>query len=251
MVAVPAGACEHARVLPVPPPHPFDALMRGAAPLRTAEAALWFASDAYPELDVAAELAQLDQLAAEVQAQGAGTAPDRIAALHAVLVDTHGYRGNSDDYYDPANSYLNEVLRRGVGLPITLSVLWLDVADSLGWDFFGVGLPGHFSIGTRVAGEVWLVDPFHDGQRLERHEAEMLLLAATGRAMPITDAMLEPVDPPEILLRQLNNLRGAYQQRNDWTALSRVLQRMLCLRPSAGDLRSQFVRVQARLGSLN
>jgi regulator of sirC expression with transglutaminase-like and TPR domain len=251
MVATPGGACEHARVLPVPPRHPFDALVRSGERIRTAEAALWFAVDAYPGLDVPEALAQLAQLAEEVRAEGAGAPGDRIAALRRVLVETHGYRGNTQEYYDPANSYLNEVLQRGVGLPITLSVLWLDVAESLGWDFFGIGLPGHFCIGTRVDGEVWLVDPFHDGQRLERDEAELLLLSAVGQATPVTDAMLEPVAPADILLRQLNNLRGAYQQRNDWRALSRVLQRMLALRPQAGELRSQFVRVQARLGSTN
>ncbi|MHC5019173.1 MAG: SirB1 family protein [Planctomycetota bacterium] len=238
-------------MLPVPPRHPFDALVRSGERFRTAEAALWFAVDAYPELDVSEALAQLDQLAAEVRDYGAVDSASRLAVLNAVLVETHGYRGNTQEYYDPANSYLNEVLQRGVGLPITLSVLWLDVADALGWDFFGVGLPGHFCIGTRVEGEVWLADPFHDGQRLERDEAELLLLSAVGRATPVTDAMLEPVAPADILLRQLNNLRGAYQQRNDWGALSRVLQRMLALRPQAGELRSQFVRVQARLGSAN
>ena len=133
-----------------------------------ARVALTIALPEYPELDVGRYLARLDELAESV-GEAAGTAEDayrRLACLDYVLFKQQGFKGNAEDYYDPENSFLNRVVDRKTGIPITLSVLYMEVARRVGLEVRGVGFPGHFLVKTVCDGEEVFVDPFHGGSIL-------------------------------------------------------------------------------------
>ena len=151
----------------------FEALVGVADDsLNLAAAALAYAEDSYPGLDRAECLAALDDMAQAVAArmpQRAATT-ERIARLNAFLFEEQGFLGNRDDYGDPRNSYLNEVLDRRLGIPISLSVVYLEVSWRLGMRFAGVGFPGHFLVKCAVNGGEVVIDPFHGGISLGARE---------------------------------------------------------------------------------
>lgn len=161
-----------------------------------ATCALLIAERERPGLDIAGTLRRLDELAAEVRAAG-GT----LEALLRVLFVDHGLRGNEDDYYDPRNSDLEQVLSRGLGIPITLAVVMIEVARRAGLDVQGVSYPGHFlCVATTPGGKVYL-DPFRGGRRLEERTLDRAHLATAGKRA--------------ILTRMLTNLRAIHAQRRD------------------------------------
>jgi hypothetical protein len=167
-----------------------------------AGAALEFAGFAYPGLDPAPSLAKLDAMAGLVGGR------DHLA-LRRVVAIREGLGGNIDDYYDPRNSYLNEVLARRKGIPIALSVIWIEVGRRAGIEVEGVGLPGHFLV--YAAGQ--LVDPFHGGEAIGGEEAAALVADAMGGAPRLNPEWLRPVSPPDIVRRMLRNLEGIYRER--------------------------------------
>ena len=113
---------------------------------RLAEAALLFTKDHQPQLKIAPFLKQLDDLARRIDRINPGNAAERVQALRQILIHDEGFTGNEDDYYNPTNSYLNEVLQTKKGIPISLSIIWLDIADQLNWPIYGIGMPGRFII---------------------------------------------------------------------------------------------------------
>src|SRR6059058_5909696 len=123
-----------------------------AAPLDVAELALALARDEYPDLDVTRYVGELDRLADGVRPRLRGGLREQVSALGTWLFEEQGFRGNATDYYDPRNSYLNEVLDRRTGIPITLSVVTISVAQRAGLEVVGVGLPGHFIVKAVGAG---------------------------------------------------------------------------------------------------
>ncbi|HVO95489.1 MAG TPA: transglutaminase-like domain-containing protein, partial [Terriglobales bacterium] len=140
-------------------------------------AALTIALPDYPTLDIAACLAQLDELAVAVTQRG-GAAADvyrLLAALNTVLFTERGFRGNRDNYFDPKNSFLNEVLARKTGIPITLSVVYVEVAQRIGLPLDGVGFPGHFLVKHATGGEEIVIDPFAGGEVRSREDLEGML----------------------------------------------------------------------------
>ena len=144
-----------------------------------AEVALWLAVDEYPDLDVAAYLARLDELAEKAGPRLVGRLEQIVAGLVQFLFVEEGFQGNADDYYDPRNSYLNEVIDRRLGIPITLAVIAMTVGRRAGLEVVGVGLPGHFiAKAVHADEEVWF-DPFHDGQILTPSSCEQLIEAAS------------------------------------------------------------------------
>jgi regulator of sirC expression with transglutaminase-like and TPR domain len=161
-----------------------------------AACALLIAERERPGLDVAAALRRLDELAAEVAA-GGGT----LAALLRVLFVDHGLRGNEEDYYDPRNSDLDEVLARGLGIPITLGVVMIEVARRVGLDVHGVSYPGHFLCVARGPDGPVYLDPFRGGRRLDPRTLDAAHLAVAGKRA--------------ILTRMLTNLRAIHAQRRD------------------------------------
>jgi regulator of sirC expression with transglutaminase-like and TPR domain len=213
-----------------------------------AEVALRLAVDEYPDLDVDDYLTRIDEIAELV----APVIPDNldvvVEELTRILFQELDYHGNTGDYYDPRNSYLNEVLDGRVGIPITLSILAIAVGRRIGIDIVGVGLPGHFiakAIG--VDGEI-LFDPFHGGRFLTPSDCEELVASATGKPFTIMADSLTATPPALIVFRMLNNLRGIYTQREDFPRIARVLGRMWQLSPGDASLRRDLGAALLRAG---
>ncbi|MBM4374745.1 MAG: tetratricopeptide repeat protein [Deltaproteobacteria bacterium] len=191
---------------------------------RVEDVALAIAADAYPGLDVEACLRELDAIAAPLREQAMRLADVRALgeALNARLFEELGFRGNEASYYDPRNSYLNEVLARRVGIPITLAVLMIAVGRRVGLAVDGVGFPGHFLV--RIGGaQGYYADPFHRGKALtsddllelaERFDAR----GPSGERIAPADALasyLRPVDPRTVAVRMLSNLQQIFERAGD------------------------------------
>ena len=179
-------------------------------------AALLIAASEYPELDVIAQMEVLDSLAAGA-AKGMGDDGDPLSSvnnLSAYLFDEVGFHGNDSDYYDPRNSYLNEVLSRRMGIPITLSVVCIEVGKRLGIPLEGVGMPGHFLLRHRDEPGIY-IDPFHRGILLSEEECAQLLREATRTAVPWDQSYLTTVSNRELIARILRNLKGIYLNQHD------------------------------------
>lgn len=233
--------------------HPFDQLMElDAADIRLDYAALHLARDAYPGFDLARCVAELDRLAAQVAAQRPGLAANlRYQAAREVLVDASDFRGNSGDYYDPANSYLNLVLERRRGIPVSLSVVWIEVCRRLKWPVRGIGFPGHFLIRFDDPERFVVVDPFNDGRSLSEEDCQKLLADNAEGAVKFGPKLLEPIGTRAILSRMLQNLRSLYFGYQNWERLESVLCRLLALEPANPQHLQDLAAVRARRGDLN
>jgi regulator of sirC expression with transglutaminase-like and TPR domain len=154
-----------------------------------------------------------------------------VSALNALLFREEGFRGNSDDYYDPRNSFLNEVLDRRTGIPLTLSAVYIEVARRAGVEVHGVGLPGHFVVRAPGPGHGVLLDPFHGGARLSLEDCRKRLERIYARRVPIEPRMLEACGPRAMVLRMLRNLKAIYARREDHLRLLRVHDLLLRLTP--------------------
>lgn len=196
----------------------FVALVSRPGEVPLDEAALLIAAHADRRVDIQACRAQLDELAARC-------VEGDEASVRALLFGELWFRGNADDYYHPDNSYLDKVLTRRVGLPISLSVLLMEVGRRAGVDFVGIGAPGHFLVRLRHDADHF-VDAFGGGRVLTR--AGALAAVGTGGLLPGADP-LPPVDHRMILLRMLTNLKAIYAQRGDPVSLAWVLTLRLAL----------------------
>lgn len=186
----------------------FAALVR-ADDVDLAEAALMMGAEVDADFDPAKGVAELDRLAAAVAAE-AGREPEpkrAAAALALVLGGRARFRGRQSDYADLRSSLLHEVLRLRRGLPILLSMVWIDVGRRAGIPVYGIALPGHFVVGIGDPDDTFeLADPFHGGVPLSRARARLLAAQAGGQASD--PALLRPAPPTTILLRVLNNIRA-------------------------------------------
>jgi regulator of sirC expression with transglutaminase-like and TPR domain len=171
------------------------------------EAALLIAAHARPDLDVDEQLRRLDALAADVR-------EPTLDGLRRLLFRDLGFGGNEVDYYDPANSYLNDVLDRRTGIPISLSVVMLEVGRRVGVPLSGVSMPGHFLVRDKVDPEVF-VDPFARGAVLDRRGAEARFHVIQGPGAVFDPKFLEPVGRLAIVSRMLANLEGLSRSRHD------------------------------------
>lgn len=191
---------------------------------------------AHPMVDPDGLLVRLDDLAA-------GCRAPTLDGLMAHLFAEQGFTGNRDDYYDPRNSYLDEVLDRRLGIPITLAVLTMEVGRRLGVPVAGVGMPGHFLLRDRVDPEVF-VDPFRGGAVLGRDDCAALFRRLHGPSAELDPAWLEPIDRSAIVARILANLARVFQHRRDGAGLlwARDLQAQL----PTGDPRARL-RLRAGL----
>lgn len=183
-----------------------------------AEAALLIAAEAYPRLSIAEQLDRIEAHCREVSAQTpeSATVQERGEILNDYLYRQQGFAGNREDYGDPRNSFLNDVLDRRQGLPITLSVLHVAIGRRLGLDFRGISFPGHFVIRLKAERRIQIIDPFQGGQTL--NEAELIQRA--GRLVADTDnprkallPLLTPADTPSVVVRMLRNLKASYLHR--------------------------------------
>ncbi len=202
-----------------------------SAPLDLGEVALLLARDEYPGLDVEASLAELDGMAHEARPHLRGRLEKRVAGLCRYLFHDLGFRGNQGNYYDPRNSYLNDVLDRRTGIPITLSAVAMVVGQRAGLKVVGVGLPGHFVAKAVGESREVLFDPYHGGRVLTPEQCEALVEQAAGTPFVATPETLRPVPLGPIVQRMLNNLKGAYLRAGDCGRTIRVLNRLRQLCP--------------------
>jgi regulator of sirC expression with transglutaminase-like and TPR domain len=206
---------------------------RPEADLDLGQAALVLAELEYHDLDVSHYVGMLDQLGQQVRADS-GSPTDAQKVLSRVLrllYEEMQFRGNSTDYYDPRNSFLNEVLERRVGIPITLAVVLLEVCRRVDVPARGVSFPGHFLVRLSVPRGTLFVDPF-DGRLLGASDLRALYARTTGEERDPDPRLLEPAGKRQILVRMLANLRGIYSTQRDWARLRAVLERLQLLAPS-------------------
>ena len=229
--------------------HPFDELMQLPEDrIRLAAAALWYARDAYPDLKVPQYMHMLNAAATRVDKSGARSADDQVEALRREIVDHLGFHGDRDNYRNPENSYLNRVIERRAGIPVTLAALWLDAAEQLGWPLAGVNLPGHFLLCVTVPGQELYVDPYNEGRVMSLDDVARLCQNLFGTGFALRPAHLAPVGTKRILLRMLSNLRAYYLGHQDWRRAARVLERMLALRPQEVRVAAELAQVLAHTG---
>jgi regulator of sirC expression with transglutaminase-like and TPR domain len=205
---------------------------RPESDLDLARAALLIAEPEYPGLDVAGYVEELDRLGATA-ANRIAAAPARpaLASVIRFLYEELGFHGNTLDYYDPRNSFLNEVLDRRTGIPISLALVLTEICRRVGIEARGVSFPGHFLVRVRDDdGDIMFIDPF-DGRLLDDHQLAELHERATGDDSPIDPRVLEPASKGHVLLRILNNLRAIYERSGDQNRLMGVLARMQVLSP--------------------
>jgi regulator of sirC expression with transglutaminase-like and TPR domain len=198
-----------------------------------AHAALTIALTDYPALDIASYLKRIDALAAEVVRRSDGDVYHSIAALNHVLFVQHGFRGNRDNYYDPKNSFLNEVIERKTGIPITLSVLYMEVARRIGVELEGVGFPGHFLVKHSRAGEEIFIDPFDQGEIKAPEDLGLMLEKLSGHKIALEPRFLEATGKKQTLQRILLNLKAIYVRNNALVEVLAVLDRLIMLNPAA------------------
>lgn len=228
----------------------FEALLTGEdVPL--AEASLAVAAEEYPALDPLRYVARLNAMAARVRvhAPEPARAGSVLLAIRTVLFDEEKFRGNDEDYYDPRNSYLNEVLDRRLGIPITLSILYMEVARRAGLRLQGVAFPGHFLAKYAPPGgpEVF-IDAYNGGEVLSADEC-IARFQAASHGRPIEPRHLAGVGPRQILARMLHNLKRIYLERSDDIRLWWVVDRLLLLDPAQPEELRDRGLISARLGN--
>lgn len=202
-----------------------------------AEGALVLAAEARSEVDIDAALRRVEELVARGRSQvEAAPSPARaVAALNHWLFEVEGFRGNQEQYDDPRNSFLDQVLVRRRGLPITLSILYVEIARQLGLEAYGIGFPGHFLakvVGLGDASPELIVDPFF-GRVLSLEECMDRLRAAAGEPVPFDPHWVQPATAREIWVRMLNNLKLLYLRQGDGLSALGCFDRILILEPSA------------------
>lgn len=201
------------------------------------QAALTIALGDYPNLDVLNYLARIDQLALDVTRRSGSEADiyRSLAALNYVLFTQYGFHGNRDDYFDPKNSFLNEVIERKTGIPITLSILYMEVARRVGLRLDGVGFPGHFLVKCACDGDEIVIDPFNGGEIKSREDMDRMLFNLSGGKVAFHRDLLATSGKKDILKRMLTNLKAIYINRNDLGKSLSVLDRLVILDPLAAE----------------
>jgi regulator of sirC expression with transglutaminase-like and TPR domain len=214
------------------------------------EGALLIAADAHPGLDRSAVRRQLDELAAPLLTLGVSHLPPRAQAraLSDQLFVRAGFQGNSVDYYDPRNSFLDEVLARRRGIPITLAVVYLEVARRAGVVASPVGFPGHFLVCLDAHGERLAIDPFSNGDVLDE-SALVALLRRSGSRLSYAPELIAPTPVRQVVARMLLNLRAIYAQRGDLSRLLVIFDHLIDLLPNAADERRDRGLLFGRLGA--
>src|SRR5215470_5545283 len=212
-----------------------EIIERSDAAIDLAEAVLLIAKVAYPDLDVASYLRRIDDLARGLRARvpedvGAG---DLIVGLNRYLFEEHGFAPNVEDYYDPRNSFLNDVLERRVGIPISLSVLYMEVGTRVGLPLQGVSFPGHFLVKCQVDAGTIILDPYCGGVSLSLQDLQQRLREARGGEVSraIIAGMLVAANKKEILARMLRNLKAIYVDKQQHARALSIIDWIVALRP--------------------
>ena len=220
------------------------------AELELLEGALLLAGDARPGLDRSLVERQLDELAAPLVALSVAELPPRAQAraLGDQLFVRAGFRGNTKDYYDPRNSFVDEVLARRLGIPISLSLVYLEVARRAGVQASPVGFPGHFLVCMQDQERPLAIDPFQGGAILD-DRALAALLQRSGSQLEYRPELIVPMPVRQVVARMLLNLRAIYAQRGDMARLLVVFDRLIDLLPGSAEERRDRGLLFARLGA--
>jgi regulator of sirC expression with transglutaminase-like and TPR domain len=204
------------------------------------EAALLIAQTEYPALDIARECARLDRLAERLRLAPQASSLDNIQALNELLFEQEGFAGNEEEYDDPRNSYLNDVLDRKKGIPITLSLVYMEVARRRGLPVVGVSFPRHFLVKYLTGSGEIILDPYHRGALLSREDCAELLKTPDGPPVELKQEYLFAATHKQILTRLLNNLKGSFFRRQNFGRLLTLVELGLAIDPgSAQDIRDR------------
>lgn len=217
--------------------------------LDLAVAALMVGEFLYPGLDVAHYVASIDDLSSLVRAKVVSDASvaERAKVLSQTLFEECGFRGNTQDYYDPKNSFLNEVLDRRLGIPISLAVLYIEVGRRLGLEIGGLNFPGHFLVRIEDDDGFIIADPFHGGMSVTLDELESRLRGVMGPDAQITSEHLQMASKRDIITRMLNNLAAIYRRADDVHSAVAVLERQVVLHPDNPRVTNELAEQRRRL----
>lgn len=232
----------------------FHKLRQGCCEIDVSRLLLEFARDAYPELDPEPCLRQLSDLRHQacerterIRRIGGGTF-EQLEELSRFLCHDEHFRGNHEDYYDPRNSYLNEVLSRRVGIPLTLSVLYAEVGRAAGLDLYGVCTPAHFVVGCASEHQRWFVDTFHGGDVLTMCECRQRIEQLLSQGHCLSEAHFRAAQPFDIAVRMLRNLKASYVSQAQWDMALPVQQRLEILLPQLPGEKRDLGLICLRIG---
>lgn len=214
-------------------------------------ASLTIAQTEYPNLDANAYCKRIEELARRVKrlVPDLGDPSESITALNQVLFEEEGFRGNGEDYYDPHNSFLNDVLDRKLGIPITLAVVYMEVARRVGFPLVGVGMPGHFLLKHYdVEGREILIDPFNRGSILSAKDCQRALDEIYGGQMPLQPEFLMAVSRRQVLVRMLNNLKSIYLSGRNFRKALPIVDLILAIYPRSPEDVKQRALLRWSLG---
>lgn len=208
--------------------------------INLAEAALLIASEEYPGLDIAAYLARLDEMAATLRRRlRADISPaDTIIALNRFLFDEHGFSGNAADYYDPRHSFLNEVLDRKRGIPLTLALVYMEIGRRVGLPVQGISFPAHFLVKCQLREGMVVLDPYAKGISLSFDEIRRRIKSLRNDAEPprsVIAGMLATASNKDVLVRMLRNLKGIYSHHQQWLKALAATDRIISVMPGLAE----------------
>lgn len=243
----------------------FNKLLKGRDDIDLKRLMLEFAADAYPGLDETQYLSEINRLGCRARDRLASLEPAKdslywkLVTVSELLYAEEGFHGNEDEYYDPRNSYLNEVLARRCGIPISLGIVYLAVAEQAGLKMYGIGTPGHFVLGATQQSpqqvsesftifDTLYVDPFSAGSVLDHEACVQRVESMLGQEGVLDREHFRPATPLEIGTRVLRNLKAAYVMENDWSAVLPVQQRLTMLLPDAAEERRDLGLMYLRTG---
>ena len=212
----------------------FERLVKRPEPaFDLARAALLIAAESNPQMDVDGHIHTLDSWAEQLRAR---LQPDwnnlqKLARLRSFLYEDLRFRGDQEDYYSPTNSMLNEVMERRLGVPLTLSIIFMELGWRIGIPFEGVGFPGHFLV--RLTGEPrdLLLDPYRDGMSVHEEDCRRMLEEISGGKLELRGDHLNSVSKHDMIVRLLMNLKGAYLRANDDEGALAAVDRLLVIHP--------------------
>ncbi len=212
-------------------------MLAAREPIPLARGALLIAKEEYPDLDLEKYLDKLAELSREAEpaVRKANDTVEKIQSLSEFLFDQKGFEGNREQYGDPRNSFLNDVLERRLGIPISLSVIYIEVGRRLGLNLYGVSFPAHFLVKAIDDRGELVIDPFNEGVILDLDEIRSRLEQIYRQPVDLHPDMLKPVSTRHILTRMLRNLKNIYARSADWQRTLSALDRILILDPRALD----------------
>jgi regulator of sirC expression with transglutaminase-like and TPR domain len=216
--------------------------------------ALTIAKLEYPDLEVSQYREQVTTLADRVKERASRSTDslEILGVINEVLYGDEGFRGNVSDYYDPKNSFFNDVLDRKLGIPITLSVLYMEVARRAGVPVFGVGMPGHFLLKFyEIDGRELFLDAYNSGRLLSPEDCQEKLTEIYNGQIPLDAKFLTPVGKRQILTRMLNNLRSIYMTNRLLKKALAVIDLILVIYPRSSDDVKQRAMLRYQLGFLH